>query len=466
LTVYPAHQATIARYVAAIDPAKAPQVLGATPRLGIGSRMTTASWPGIYQAMLQGGFAANAIQNSVREANLLADLLAARPPEMNYGPNLGSFAAGHAGSSFEGLWVSGVLEAIKSPGPLSYGADADHMQVKRGPGRLARAKQVLESVRHYTFFTMDVSDILDYLAMNADPSTARQFLEQKIADERQRRMIIAYHSAPQRIAGKTLRLDEVALGRFVGKYWDALAAMKALTEHVEHLKGGRSFDLEFAIDEVPPEMTACQCITSDEEMLFLIRECERRDIPLTHIAPNIGVEKEMDYRCADGIEGLEARIRYQCQFGQEFGLMLDFHSGDDLSRATRRVIGRATKGFNHFKISPSLQTLFAETMEDVQPDTFQIWWDDTLAFARSQAAQGSPLAISGLQQFAASQNSTPSARHTVFQHYCFASLGRRDEQGQFVLREKLYDLSPEFETEYTRRLVRLLLETADDLFHQ
>ena len=44
------------------------------PRLGIGCRMSTAVWPGIWRAMSSGGFAANAIQNSLRELNLLEDL--------------------------------------------------------------------------------------------------------------------------------------------------------------------------------------------------------------------------------------------------------------------------------------------------------------------------------------------------------------------------------------------------------
>jgi hypothetical protein len=466
LLAYRADLDTVVRYGQSIDPDKAPHVMGAESRLGIGSRMTTASWPGIFRAMCTGGFSANAIQNSVREANLLEDLLAGRPAELNYGPNLGAFASGHAGSSFEGLWLYGVLEALKAQGPIRYGADADHMQVKRGAGRLERAKRVLESVRHYTFYTMDVSDILDYRALQAGQPAALEFLALKIPDDRVRWEVLSYHGQAQHIAGKTLSLDEAAVGRFVGKYWDAMAAMKELSEHVRQLKQGQPFDLEFAIDEVPPEMTACECVTSDEEVLFLIRECRRRDIPLTHIAPNIGVEKEMDYRCPDGKAGLEERIRYQTEMARELGLMFDFHSGDDLSPATRRVIGRATRGFNQFKVSPSLQLLFAETLEDVQPDVFRIWWDDTLAFAHSAAASGSSLARIGLQRLEASDAPAPSARHTVFRHYCFASVGRRDEAGQFVHRERLYDLSPAFQREYEERLVRFLGEIADDLFHQ
>ena len=49
--------------------------MGGQPRLGLGSRMTVASWPGVYRAMSDLGFAANAIQNSMREVVVLDDLL-------------------------------------------------------------------------------------------------------------------------------------------------------------------------------------------------------------------------------------------------------------------------------------------------------------------------------------------------------------------------------------------------------
>lgn len=463
---YPTDLTAIAGYVDSIHPAKGPQAMRAEPRLGIGSRMTVASWPGIFRAMAGAGFSANAIQNSVREANLLEDLLAGRPAELNYGPNLGTFASGHAGSSFEGLWLYGVLAALKSEGHFRYGADADHMQVKRGAGKLERAKRVLESVRHYTFYTMDVSDVLDYGALSASPAAAAAYLAEKIAETNDRREVVAYHQQPYRLTGQTLQLNETAIGCFVGKYWDALHAMQELTDHVASLKNGRPFDLEFAVDEAPSGVQACDSITSAEELLFIIRECRRRDLPITHVAPNFGIEKEMDYRCCDGLTGLEQRVRFQTEMAQEAGLMLDFHSGDDLSAQTRRVIGRATQGYNHFKISPSLQLLFAETLADVHPEIFRLWWDDTLEFARREAAKGSPLATQGLHLFETGGDRQIHAGHMVFRHYCFASVGRRDEEGQYLFREKLYDLSPEFNREYGDRLERFLSEIAADLFPQ
>jgi hypothetical protein len=207
-------------------------------------------------------------------------------------------------------------------------------------------------------------------------------------------------------------------------------------------------------------------VTTSEELLFVVRECRRRGIPLSHVAPNVGVEKEVDYRCPDGLTGMEERIREQTGLARQFDLMLDFHSGDDLTRETRRAIGRATGGRCHFKLSPSLQLLYAESLEKTCPDKFRTWWEDTLAFARREAAKGSRLARVGLESLDASEDPAPGAQHDVFRHYCFASVGRRDERGQFVHREMLYDLPDELYTDYADRLGVFVGVVADDLFGQ
>ncbi len=87
------------QYCRRIHPQKGPQALGATPRLGIGTRMSTAVWPGIWRAMTKYDFAANAIQNSLRELNLLDDVLAGKPPHTNYLFSFGSIDEGHTGST-------------------------------------------------------------------------------------------------------------------------------------------------------------------------------------------------------------------------------------------------------------------------------------------------------------------------------------------------------------------------------
>jgi hypothetical protein len=138
-------------------------------------------------------------------------------------------------------------------------------------------------------------------------------------------------------------------GRIVGEYWEALDATQALVEHIRQFKGDRPFDLELAVDEHTPDIPTCACITTDDEVAFVLLELKRRGIPATHLAPNFGAEKSVDYRCPDGLAGLAARVRSQCQIAEEFGVLLDFHSGDDLSSEMRRVIGRATGGRNHLR---------------------------------------------------------------------------------------------------------------------
>jgi hypothetical protein len=206
-------------------------------------------------------------------------------------------------------------------------------------------------------------------------------------------------------------------------------------------------------------------MTTKEELSFLLAEIRRRALPITHIAPNFGVEKGSDYKGSDGLPGLEQRVRSLTQLAGDHGIMLDCHSGDDLSSATRRAIGRAARGHIHFKISPMLQVLFAAVLHEACPDRFQFWWDDTLAYARHEADNGSELAVQCLREYEASgPQRRPLPSHRLFHYYNFATVGRRDAEGQFVHRDKFYDLPHAFYAAYAQRVARLLHEVMADLF--
>ncbi len=464
LRVLPADMPTLERYLKTANPEKAPRALGSVPRIGIGDRHTVAVWPAVFRAMEKGGFAANAIQNSLRELNLLEDLKEGRPPHENYLFGFGRIAEGHTGSTFEGLLHAGVIAALKAPSSPRYGADADHIQVKRGPEGLARAKHVAEAARHYTFFTLDVSDVLGYGAMKiANDSAACALLSATLRDPALEKDVLCYHRKPRAVSGRRYAFSEAEVGRFVGKYWNALAAVEALHAHLKGLKGETPFDVELSIDENPPEIPTAECITSVEEMIFLAIEIQRRHLPVTHIAPNFGVEKGTDYRCPDGLDGLEKRLRRIARIAADYNLMLDCHSGDDLTRKTRQVLGRATAGRINFKLSPQLQIMFAEALFDVQRDLFQYWWDDVHAFVTEEASRGSTFAQQCLKELEKAPEPSPGA--SMFHYYCFVSPGRR-EAGRFINRERLYGLSGELLSEYGRRLEVWLCEVADDLYGQ
>jgi hypothetical protein len=402
-------------------------------------------------------FCANPIQNSVREVNLLDDVLAGRPPRLNYMANFGTVPEGHTGSTFEGLWVAGVLQALKSDLSPEYGADADHITVRRGVDNIERARRVIEAARHYTFFTLDVSDLLDYGAIHATSQASIQdYMTNHIRQSKQQDEVLAYHRQQS-------QLDKETVGRLVGKYWPALDAVERLSDHISAVRNGAPFDLELSIDETPAGIDAFTCLTSETELIFLGNEIRRRQMPVTHIAPNFGVEKERDYRGTDGLAGLQQRIGRLEDVSVQFGIMLDCHSGDDLEPETRRTIGRATKGHIHFKVSPALQIIFAETMNDVEPGRFSFWWDDALDYARREAAAGSDFAAECLRRYETGDDRRPSPEHAVFHYYNFASVGKRSDQGQFVHREKFYDLGADFYDEYQRRICSYLCEVAADL---
>jgi hypothetical protein len=292
---------------------------------------------------------------------------------------------------------------------------------------------------------------------------ACNLLSQTLGDPAIEKNLLAYYRKNRKVAGRHYCFREPDIGRFVGKYWKALGATEALYDHLKSLKGDEAFDVELSIDENPPEIPTVECITSIEEIVLLAVELQRRNLPVTHIAPNFGVEKGTDYRCPDGLEGLEERVRKISEIATAYNLMLDCHSGDDLAKKTRQVFGRASSGRINFKLSPQLQIIFAETLFDVQRDLFQFWWDDVHAFVTEEAGRGSSFARQCLEELRSSAGPNPGAR--MFHSYCFVSPGKRDA-GRFVNRERLYDLSSDFRTEYGRRLEKWLCEVADDLYGQ
>ena len=87
----------------------------------------------------------------------------------------------------------------------------------------------------------------------------------------------------------------------------------------------------------------------------------------------------MDYRWPGGLDGFEKRVTAQCRSAEEFGVMLDFHSADDLTSGPRRIIRKTTGGKHHFKISPMPQIIFADVLSDFHPELVRQWWDDAMA---------------------------------------------------------------------------------------
>jgi len=264
------------------------------------------------------------------------------------------------------------------------------------------------------------------------------------------------------VGGRTFRCDEDLIGRLVGKFWDSMEGTAELSSYVADLRGGEKFDLEYAFDETPAERPVRACISSEEEIVFVIREITRRGLPVTHVAPNFGVEKGFDYRLDDGLSALEKRVAFACRLTEETPFLIDIHSADDLSIATRKAIGRAGNGRLHYKVSPSLQFVFAEALAEQQPELFRKWCDDAFDYTRGEALKGSSIAAGCIEAYERSGDRTPSPHHELFHMFYFAFPGRRDETGRYANRELLYSLPADFYVEYDARIAAMLDGIAND----
>ena len=187
---------------------------------------------------------------------------------------------------------------------------------------------------------------------------------------------------------------------------------------------------------------------------------------MTHLAPNFGVEKGTDYRGYDGIEMFGKRIGILNKIAVEKNMILDCHSGDDLSRETRRVFRRATSGNIHFKVSPSLQALYGKVLSSYDPEFFSFWWNETLKYAQAGADSGSVFARHALAELRRDDKGRvlPSADHLFFKELCFDSVGKRDTNGDYINRARFYDLGSDFYDEMERTIEQRVMELSEDLF--
>ena len=82
-----------------------------------------------------------------------------------------------------------------------------------------------------------------------------------------------------------------------------------------------------------------------------------------------------------------------------------------------------------------------------------------------ECAKESPFAQKVLKDFYRSHNTAPSSQHFFFKEYNFATVGKRDAEGNFISREKFYSLSKDFSDELSNRLEAHLCSWAEDLFN-
>jgi hypothetical protein len=227
----------------------------------------------------------------------------------------------------------------------------------------------------------------------------------------------------------------------VARLAQAPRAIAAAVREIERAREGRAFDLEISLDESPESISPEEASTRPEEIAWMLEGLAGQGIDPDYVAPHFGFTKGSDAanhaRLADAAGKL-------CRAAGERGALLSIHSGDNLSSATRRVLGQATGGKLLFKVAPALQDLFVAAVfahDQALADRLTAW---VLNYAEQQGTPGK------------------SPAETVHK-YAFAAFGTRNDAGEFEMRERLYGAGEVVKEAYQRELTRYLRELADDL---
>jgi len=416
VVVMPLNTDSVKRYITDIAPRYSPRAFGNVPRIGVGNRQTITVWPGIIEALEIIGGPAETIQNSAYRELAPMDMILSPPSsEVAYLPGHGSLNIGHTGSSIQGLWLAGVVSHIENGVTQPYGADLDHVPVKSADeAGLRKAKYLIDCGKYFTFFTLDTSALFDFSSSDLS-----------------------------------------------GRYDVAIEAGVELYNYIKSIKNGEAFDYEFSLDEGPG-------ITKPEELRYVLDRLTRKGVTVNFIAPNVGFEKRVDYRLPDGMPGLEARVREMASIAEDYGTMLDFHSGSDKSSTTYRTISRACGGKLKLKVSGKLQLILSEVLADLDPSFFNEWWDYTLVSAKAEADAGSAVAAEYVKMVEGRRRAEGAEfkrlpQDRFFTDFSFGMVGAKDEKGNFLYRDRFYSLKPDVQAEYTKRVRDYLIKLAEDL---
>jgi hypothetical protein len=334
------------------------------PGLGIGCRMGVLDVPVAVRAVKHYGLCASGIQSSVyRELAPLADLMRLPLPQIDL-PGVGRVPLGHTGMSITGQYLAMMVARITLGDPTPVAADADHLPLRSasGAGR-ALARRLIREAADRSLFTLDPH----FCFYGGDAGLAAAAASGRMTDVeaafRRRFSPGARRDLAARYVGKRVRVPDLAggpghaitmtsgeLADSALRFQEPLAAIEQAVAEIRVAKGGAPFAIEVSVDEVPG-------MSAPHHFYFLGAELERRGIRCFSLAPGLGFSK-LDVDVEDPQGAFAARVRVLAGISRHFGAVMGIHSGDGKSVVTRRILDRATGGSFWYKISPDRQRSF------------------------------------------------------------------------------------------------------------
>jgi len=328
----------------------------------------------------------------------------------------------------DAMW--GVFE-FGYDGP--FGADADHIKKK---------EDLLEAIEEgFTMFTIDPSDYVKELSKLSE--SEKNEIYQSILKKQD---LSEYLNKEYMINGKTLKFDEKTLRDAAVVYFDAINHVEKMYKIIKEIKD--EFDFEVSVDET-------ETPTSPLFHIFVAEELKKREVNFHNLALRfIGDwQKGIDY--IGNIEKFKEEINMHAEIARYFGgYKLSLHSGSDkfsvypyFAESTRGIFHVKTAGTSYLEAIKIVAMYESGLYRQIHKFALETFDKDKASYHVTTDLSKIPNVDELKDEELPKLFENNDSRQLI--HITYGSiLNARDENGNYLFKNKIYRVLFEHEKEY------------------
>lgn len=324
-----------------------------------------------------------------------------------------------------------------------FGADGDHIKEESD---IEKALALGVSM-----ITLDCSDQIDKTIEEASDDVIKSEYS-NLPEEIKQRYEDQYLNKTFELNGLSLTFNESALMRSVLLYDEAIS----YTTHVYDAyisKAGRAIDFEISIDET-------ETITSPQAHFFVANELINRKVDVISLAPRFCGEFQKGIDYIGDIEQFEVELRKHALIAAHFGYKLSIHSGSDKFKVFP-IIAKYTKGIFHIKTAGTNWLEAIRVIAKTNPDLYREMhvfaldnFEEALKYYHVTPDLDSISDLSGVLDAKLVDYMENDAARQLFHVTYGLILTAKNDQGDYLFRDRFFDALDVHEDEYRAALVK------------
>jgi hypothetical protein len=333
-----------------------------------------------------------------------------------------------------------------------YGADGDHIKEE------ADIKHALSL--GISMLTLDCSEQIDNTVEEASAEKVEAEYN-KLPEDVKNRYADRYLNKTFEANGLSLTFDDVSLMRNVLLYNEAIT----YTTHVynEYIsKEDRPIDFEISIDET-------ETVTSPLSHFFVANELIQNNVEVVSLAPRFCGEFQKGIDYIGDLEQFEKELREHALIAEHFGYKLSIHSGSDKFKVFP-IIAKYTKGILHVKTAGTNWLEAIRVIAKTNPSLYRRMhtfalehFEETLKYYHVTPDLAGIKSLESTEDAELPDYMNDDAARQLFHVTYGLILTNKDDNGNFVFKDELFQTLHDHETEYTAALVHHIGRHADML---